>query len=119
MSVQARVQLTASASGSGVIARGSSSNYYAARLLPSGSAQIIRVVNGTVKVLASVPMKIQTEPTWYRVQLDVTGSTTVNLTMSVDGALNTIYREINAFVSFPPLVITKNEDTSIHAAQRS
>ena len=39
--------------------------------------------------------------------------------LSVDGALNTIYREINAFVSFPPLVITKNEDTSIHAAQRS
>jgi glycosyl transferase family 25 len=36
--------------------------------------------------------------------------------LSIDGALNSVYRHINAFVSFPPLVITKNEDTSIHAA---
>jgi glycosyl transferase family 25 len=36
--------------------------------------------------------------------------------LSVDGALNSVYRHINAFVSFPPLVVTKNEGTSIHAA---
>jgi len=36
--------------------------------------------------------------------------------LSIDGALNSVYRHINAFVSFPPLVITKNEDTNIHAA---
>jgi glycosyl transferase, family 25 len=37
--------------------------------------------------------------------------------LSVDGALNSVYRHINAFVSFPPLVISKNEDSSIHAAK--
>jgi GR25 family glycosyltransferase involved in LPS biosynthesis len=37
--------------------------------------------------------------------------------LSIDGALNSIYRHIDAFVSFPPLVITKNEDTSVHAAR--
>jgi hypothetical protein len=36
--------------------------------------------------------------------------------LSIDGALNSVYRDINAFVSFPPLVVTKNEDTSVHAA---
>lgn len=32
--------------------------------------------------------------------------------LSIDGALNSVYRELSAFVCFPPLAITKNE----HAA---
>lgn len=33
--------------------------------------------------------------------------------LSVDCALNRVYRDINAFVCFPPLVITKNQDTDV------
>jgi glycosyl transferase, family 25 len=29
--------------------------------------------------------------------------------LGIDGALNSVYRELNAFVCFPPLLVTKNE----------
>jgi GR25 family glycosyltransferase involved in LPS biosynthesis len=32
--------------------------------------------------------------------------------LGVDGALNSVYRELNAFACFPPLVVTKNEATA-------
>jgi hypothetical protein len=42
-------------------------------------------------------------------ELGKPSSTAVRKTVGIDAALNSLYRQINAYVCFPPLVISKNE----------
>lgn len=83
--VTVRTQLTGVATGSGPIARASGGSYYAAVILQSGRAQIIRVVGTTSTVLGTVTKTITPEPTTYKVRLHVTGSASVQLDAFVDG----------------------------------
>jgi hypothetical protein len=84
--VTGRIQLTGTATGSGVIARASGGAYYAAVVYQSGALKILRVAGGTTTVLGTVAMTVGVEPTAYNVRLHVTGSTTVQLDAFVSGA---------------------------------
>lgn len=81
--VEARVQLTGSASASGIVARQANGAYYAARMLSTNRVEVIRVSGGTTTVLASAAVAVGT--TTRRIRLAVSGSTTVTLSVTFDG----------------------------------
>jgi hypothetical protein len=80
-----RIQLTGSATGSGVIARASNGSYYAAIGLAAGKVEIIRVSGGTTTVLGQVSASIPVEPGSFKIELQVTGSSTVQLVALLSG----------------------------------
>lgn len=80
--VSARVRLTGTASGSGLIARRSGTSFYAARLLSDGSLQVVRVDGASVTVLGAANVTIGgTELVFLR----VTGAHPVRLQASFNG----------------------------------
>lgn len=83
VSVQARVKLTGTATGSGVVARAGEGSFYAARLLASGRVEILRIDAGRETVLASVLHPVGDGGT---LRLEVTGQSPVQLNVFLDGA---------------------------------
>jgi len=83
-SVQARVQLTGVATGSGVVARAAGGSYYAARVLATQRLQIVRVTPAGTTVLADVPATVPVNA-FTTVRLVVSGAATVQLDASLNG----------------------------------
>lgn len=83
---QARVYLTGTADGSGVVVRASFSGWYAARLRSSGAIEIVRVDGASTTVLGTRPMPVVVN-SGYTLRLTVTGSDHVRLDASVDGVV--------------------------------
>lgn len=82
--VRARVQLN-TADGSGVVARGRSGTFYAARLRSSGRVQLVRVNGGTESLLAEASVGLVQNIT-YAIRLRVTGTSPVHVEVDFQNA---------------------------------
>lgn len=81
--VGARLRLTGAATGSGVIARRSGDAWYAARLLSTGTVEVVRVNGASIAVLGTANVVVDgTELVFLR----VTGDNPVRLQASFNGA---------------------------------
>lgn len=84
--VSARVKMTGAATGSGIVARAQAGVFYAARVLSTGSVQLVRMNGATASVLAMAPASVPANST-NQIALRVTGSNPVRLQASFNDAL--------------------------------
>lgn len=83
--VEARLQLTGQAQGSGVVARHAHGSFYAVRLRTDGRVQVVRRDGPGETVLDEAPATVRPGD-WHRVRLAVSGSFPVRLDVWLDDA---------------------------------